>query len=189
MQKNSDFSNNRLADLPSEMGGLRHLREVILSINQFPSIPGCLYDCPKLETILIANNRITCFEVEKLSNLYLQNNAIQTVSPELGNLSQIRTLQLEGNLFRVPRAAILVQGIGAVLAYLRDRRNDSTEGFQRRDCCWHFNNDGCFEESPHPNNDPTRSPGTVYHFYKICLHKNQKKIHGANTCKAGLVPQ
>merc|ERR1719369_1128660 len=122
-----DFSNNRLAELPSEIGGLKHLREVILSVNQFPSIPDCLFDCPKLETILIANNRITCIEVEKLSKLTklaildLQNNAIQTVPPELGNLSQIRTLQLEGNLFRVPRAAILVQGTGAVLAYLRDR--------------------------------------------------------------------
>jgi len=59
--------------------------------------------------------------LSKLAILDLQNNAIQTVPPELGNLTQIRTLQLEGNLFRMPRAAILVQGTGAVMAYLRDR--------------------------------------------------------------------
>merc|ERR1712202_23308 len=120
-------SNNRLADLPGEISGLRHLREVILSVNQFQAIPECLYDCPKLETILIANNRISCIEVEKLSTLTqlaildLQNNAIQTVPPELGNLTQLRTVQLEGNLFRMPRAAILVQGTSAVMSYLRDR--------------------------------------------------------------------
>lgn len=122
-----DFSNNRLSDLPGEIGSLKHLREVILSVNQFDSIPECIYDCQKLETILIANNKISCIEVEKLSRLTqlaildLQNNAIQSVPPELGNLTQIRTLQLEGNLFRMPRAAILVQGTGAVMSYLRDR--------------------------------------------------------------------
>lgn len=122
-----DFSNNKLSDLPGEIGGLGHLREVILSVNQFQAIPECLFDCPKLETILIANNQISTIEVEKLSKLSqiaildLQNNAIQTVPPELGNLTQLRTVKLEGNLFRMPRAAILVQGTGAVMAYLRDR--------------------------------------------------------------------
>ena len=53
-----DFSNNKLSDLPGEIGGLKHLREVILSVNQFQAIPECLYDCAKLETILIANNQV-----------------------------------------------------------------------------------------------------------------------------------
>jgi len=122
-----DFSNNKLADLPGEIGGLKHLREIILSVNQFRAIPECLYGCQKLETILIANNQISSIDASKLAQLPsiaildLQNNAIQTVPPELGNVTQIRTLQLEGNLFRMPRAAILVQGTGAVMAYLRDR--------------------------------------------------------------------
>lgn len=37
----------------------------------------------------------------------------------LDNVSVV--LQLEGNTFRMPRPAVLVQGTGAVLAYLRDR--------------------------------------------------------------------
>ena len=39
----------------------------------------------------------------------------------LGNLTQLRSLLLEGNLFRVPRPNILTQGTQAILAYLRDR--------------------------------------------------------------------
>jgi Leucine-rich repeat (LRR) protein len=45
--------------------------------------------------------QISTIEVEKLSKLAqiaildLQNNAIQTVPPELGNLTQLRTVQLE----------------------------------------------------------------------------------------------
>ena len=37
------------------------------------------------------------------------------------NLSLARSLQLEGNAFRNPRAAILAKGTQALLAYLRDR--------------------------------------------------------------------
>ena len=92
-------------------------------------------------------------------------------------------------LFRTVLRSTPPSLLAPVPPHNQNRRNESTQGLQTRDCCWQFNNDGCSQESPHPNNDPTRSPGTVYHFYKICLHKNQKKIHGANTCKAGLVPQ
>lgn len=122
-----DFSNNRLSELPDGVGQLKHLREVILSRNQFSAIPECLYTCAKLETILISDNKVSALEVDKLSKLTqlaildVQNNGIQSVPPELGNLTQIRTLQLEGNLFRVPRPAILTQGTGTVMAYLRDR--------------------------------------------------------------------
>lgn len=129
-----ELSNNRLSNLPHEVqwyilvrflllililflllllilfllqvAGMMHLREIILSVNQFEAIPDCLYSCSKLETILIANNRVVNIEVEKLSQLPmlavldLQNNAIQTVPPQLGNVTQLRQVQLEGNLFR-----------------------------------------------------------------------------------------
>ena len=58
-----------------------------------------------------------------------------------------------------------------------------------RDCCYQFNNDGCSKESPHPNNDPTRSPELVHHFCKICLRKNLKKVHAAKACKGGTAGQ
>ena len=64
-----------------------------------------------------------------------------------------------------------------------------SSGLQPRDCCYQFNNDGCEKQSPHPNNDPTRSPETVHHFCKICLRKNIKKVHPAKACKAGSLGQ
>ena len=65
----------------------------------------------------------------------------------------------------------------------------ATHGIQTQDCCWQFNNDGCSKESPHPNNDPTLSPAMVHHFCKVCLRRNQKKVHGAKACKAGGLSQ
>ena len=83
--------------------------------------------CIKLETIIMCGNQINSIDVEGLASLKnlavldLQNNSISQVPPELGNLKHIRSLSLEGNVFRVPRPAILVKGTPAVLSYLRDR--------------------------------------------------------------------
>ena len=76
---------------------------------------------------------------------------------------------------------------------LNDRRKNpdppSSSGLHPRDCCYHFNNDGCSKQSPHPNSDPTRSPDTVHHFCKICLRRNLKNVHPAKACKAGSAGQ
>ena len=74
----------------------------------------------------------------------------------------------------------------------RDQRRHGdppSSGLQPRDCCYQFNNDGCEKQSPHPNNDPTRSPETVHHFCKICLRKNIKKVHPAKACETGPLGQ
>jgi hypothetical protein len=90
-----------------------------------------VFRCLKLENIVMCGNQITVIDVlglsalKNLAVLDLQNNSIDLVPPELGTLKQIRSLQLEGNAFRVPRATILVKGTEAVMAYLRDRMPQS----------------------------------------------------------------
>ena len=53
-----DFSSNRLTELPENFSDLKHLREIILSVNRFSAIPACLYQCGKLETILMRDNQV-----------------------------------------------------------------------------------------------------------------------------------
>ena len=53
-----DFSSNRLSELPANFSDLKHLREIILSMNRFTAIPECLYNCAKLETVLIRDNQV-----------------------------------------------------------------------------------------------------------------------------------
>ena len=60
-------------------------------------------------------------QLSKLSILDLGNNNIGTVPPELGLLTNLRSLTLDGNAFRVPRPQILVKGTESIMAYLRDR--------------------------------------------------------------------
>lgn len=122
-----DLRNNMLSDLPAEMSSLQELREVILSFNRFTQLPSVLYSLPKLEILFANDNKIEALEPEgikrlsALATLDLQNNNIGQVPPELGLCQQIKSLQLNGNAFRIPRPAILAKGTNAILEFLRGR--------------------------------------------------------------------
>nr|XP_034977915.1 leucine-rich repeat-containing protein 40 isoform X3 [Zootoca vivipara] len=122
-----DVRNNILTSLPDEMEALTKLQIINLAFNRFKIFPNVLYHIPTLETILLANNQIGSLDplqikkLDRLGTLDLQNNDLLQVPPELGNCVNLRTLLLEGNPFRTPRAAILAKGTAAVLEYLRSR--------------------------------------------------------------------
>ncbi|XP_057649696.1 leucine-rich repeat-containing protein 40 isoform X1 [Chionomys nivalis] len=122
-----DLRNNFLSSLPEEMSSLTKLQTINLSFNRFKVLPPVLYHIPTLEAVLISNNQVGSVDPHKmklmgnLSTLDLQNNDLLQIPPELGNCVQLRTLLLDGNPFRVPRATILMKGTAAVLEYLRDR--------------------------------------------------------------------
>ncbi|XP_074641681.1 leucine-rich repeat-containing protein 40-like [Tubulanus polymorphus] len=122
-----DLRNNQLHDLPEDVKQLHKLREISIAYNRLKSIPKALYGLPKLEILLASDNQIDKLDVTGiketpvLATLDLQNNNISQVPPELGNCSQLRSLQLEGNAFRNPRPAILAKGTGPLLEWLRGR--------------------------------------------------------------------
>lgn len=122
-----ELSRNLLTDLPECFGQLSTLRELVLSNNQFSNIPSCVYNLDNLEILLVADNKLKKIDVDnlkflkRLATLDLSNNNIDQVPPELGNMKQIRTLEIKGNCFRQPRYAILEQGTDSILSYLRDR--------------------------------------------------------------------
>ncbi|KAJ3083562.1 hypothetical protein HK102_001014 [Quaeritorhiza haematococci] len=103
-----------------------------------PSPSSCTlfaFHFPKLTTILASDNRITEINVEPfldlcnttaggggmLQILDLSNNDVSNVPPRLGLCGTLRSLNLNGNSFRMPRRAILDKGTDAILAYLKDR--------------------------------------------------------------------
>ncbi|XP_040263709.1 leucine-rich repeat-containing protein 40 [Bufo bufo] len=125
--KHLDMRNNLLGSLPDELEALTRLQSIILSFNRFKTFPDVLYRIPTLETILISTNQIGSIDplqlikLTKLSTLDLQNNDLLQIPPALGNCENLRSLSLEGNPFRNPRAAILAKGTAAVLEYLQSR--------------------------------------------------------------------
>lgn len=122
-----DLRNNQLCDLPPELQNLSKLRSIILNFNRFKSFPPVLYTLPSLETVLLGNNQVNSVDAALLQNMVLlstldlSNNDLLQLPPELGLCSSLRCLSLEGNPFRMPRAAIVARGTDAVLEYLRSR--------------------------------------------------------------------
>lgn len=122
-----DLRNNQLSDLPSDMSSLKELRELVLSCNRFTKLPSVIYSLPKLEILFANDNKIESIDpqgmkqLSALATLDLQNNNIAQVPPELGLCKQIKSLQLSGNAFRIPRPAIVAKGTNAVMEFLRGR--------------------------------------------------------------------
>ncbi|XP_044296604.1 leucine-rich repeat-containing protein 40 isoform X4 [Varanus komodoensis] len=122
-----DIRNNSLMSLPDEMEALPKLQIINLAFNRFKIFPNVLYHIPTLEAVFLGNNQVGSLDplqlkkLDRLGTLDLQNNDLLQIPPELGNCVNIRTLLLEGNPFRTPRAAILAKGTAAVLEYLRSR--------------------------------------------------------------------
>ncbi|XP_053511518.1 leucine-rich repeat-containing protein 40 isoform X4 [Artibeus jamaicensis] len=123
-----NFSKNQLSEIPKRILELKDMAsDVNLSFNKlsFISLELCMFQ--KLTFLDLSNNQVGSVDPEKLKTmenlitLDLQNNDLLQIPPELGNCVNLRTLLLDGNPFRVPRAAILMRGTAAVLEYLRDR--------------------------------------------------------------------
>uniref|UniRef100_T1IXJ7 Disease resistance R13L4/SHOC-2-like LRR domain-containing protein n=1 Tax=Strigamia maritima TaxID=126957 RepID=T1IXJ7_STRMM len=121
------LSSNCIETLPTEFSKLDNLREICIANNKFKQIPSCLYSLSKLEILMASDNQIKEIDVEGLSALTvlsvldLNNNDICKVPPKLGNLTNLRSLQLDGNCFKLPRISILAKGTDAILTYLRDK--------------------------------------------------------------------
>lgn len=124
-----NFAKNQLSDLPQEFALLVTLRELNLNNNSMERIPTAVSELANLEILLLADNRIADIDatetglakLKRLHTLDLANNNIEMVPPLLGNMLQIRALEINGNKFRQPRHQILAKGTESIMAYLRDR--------------------------------------------------------------------
>ncbi|OJD39895.1 conserved leucine-rich repeat protein [Diplodia corticola] len=81
---------------------------------------------PHLTTLLASDNGIDEISVTALAGLQvvgLANNSIGRIPPEVGLLwdEGLKSLEIEGNTFRVPTYATLKRGTEAVMAWLRDK--------------------------------------------------------------------
>lgn len=110
-------------------GVLDTVRELNIANNRFKKIPQSVYRMVGLEIILARDNQIEEIDattnglglLPRLATLDLANNNLEHVPPILGNLKQIKSLELTGNRFRQPRHQILQKGTESIMSYLRDR--------------------------------------------------------------------
>lgn len=90
------------------------------------SLPALRTQYPALTSLLAADNHLTDAPASSLAGLTivnLSNNSIERLDPRIGLLTTqgLKSLNVEGNVFRVPSYHVLQRGTDAVLGWLRDR--------------------------------------------------------------------
>lgn len=97
-----DLRNNKLSQLPLELGELEALSVVHLASNTFDHIPAAILSLPSLTELSIPNNAISIIgpgvqQLQLLQVLDLSGNALSSLPEELGHLTSLRSLNLARN--------------------------------------------------------------------------------------------
>ncbi|PBP19006.1 conserved leucine-rich repeat protein [Diplocarpon rosae] len=103
------------------------LEKLDISFNRLTSLPPLKPHFPNLVTLLASHNTIRELSPESVKGLRVldcSSNDINSLNARIGLLGGpggLKTLDVSGNRFRVPKYTILEKGTEATLAWLRDR--------------------------------------------------------------------
>ncbi|GAN09689.1 leucine-rich repeat-containing protein 40-like [Mucor ambiguus] len=125
------LSNNRLKALECTEGlasSFPKLEELKMDNNALTSLPENLPTVlPLLKLLSVSSNKLDNITEasfgQTLEILILSNNDIGYLPPGLSTLENLKELVVFGNRFRVPRPAVVEQGTGAILEFLKRRHN------------------------------------------------------------------
>ncbi|MEO6741708.1 MAG: leucine-rich repeat-containing protein kinase family protein [Chthoniobacteraceae bacterium] len=96
-----NVTNNRLSELPQDLGRLRRLRILFCSANEFTELPAVLGECENLRMIGFKSNRIEAVPESafppSLRWLILTDNRIRRLPVSIGRCGALQKLMLAGN--------------------------------------------------------------------------------------------
>jgi len=121
------LNHNQISSLPKEIGKLANLEDLNLSHNQFAELPEPVLQLKGLCSLILANNQISKLEgmklvpLKALTLLSIENNNLSKLSVELGLIPNLKTIMVSGNSFRIPNTTIISKGSAEVLEYLRNK--------------------------------------------------------------------
>lgn len=96
-----NLTNNRLSELPQDLGRLRRLRILFCSANEFTELPAVLGECENLRMIGFKSNRIEAVPESafppSLRWLILTDNRIRRLPASIGRCGALQKLMLAGN--------------------------------------------------------------------------------------------
>ena len=105
---NLNLHNNKLTQLPVEIGQLSQLTVLDVSYNKLTNLPAEIGQLTQLTTLHLSLNKLTHLPVEigqltQLTILYLYDNNITQLPVEIGQLTQLTDLDLsDNNLTQLP---------------------------------------------------------------------------------------
>lgn len=103
-------SNNRLTQLPDELGRMDKLTELDASCNQITQMPNRMAELRQLRAILLRNNQLVYIPREvtslQLVTLDVSGNRIGKLPTEMRHMSTLVNLELENNPLTCPPANV-----------------------------------------------------------------------------------
>jgi internalin A len=117
-----DLSLNGITELPSNFGLLSSLRSLTLRANNLPSLPSEIYQLKNLEILDAGANQITEIspligQLANLEQLDLSNNLIRKLPKEILTLSKLKFINLQYNPIEIPPEITRSNSAEAILNY------------------------------------------------------------------------
>lgn len=105
------MSNNRLLQLPDELGRMDKLTELDAACNQITSLPNrIMMELRQLRALILRNNQLVYIPREvtnlQLVTLDVSGNRIGKLPTEMRNMTSLVTLELENNPLTSPPANV-----------------------------------------------------------------------------------
>lgn len=96
------FNNNKLTELPAELGQMKNVLYIYFNDNKLTEIPRCMVELDGLEGMYFTRNQITelppyLFNFRQLRKLEVSKNFLTVLPPEIGNLRNLIHFRLDGN--------------------------------------------------------------------------------------------
>lgn len=121
-----DLSFNQIYVLNEDIGSLSNLVKLQVNNNKLTTLPKSIGNLKKLQSLEVRSNAISVLPTElgdlvSLVKLDISHNKIGELPSEIGKLEKLTNFDWKENVISVPPHAVLAQGVGATLAYLKAR--------------------------------------------------------------------
>eukprot|EP01017_Pseudomicrothorax_dubius_P038901 TRINITY_DN5901_c0_g1_i3.p1 TRINITY_DN5901_c0_g1~~TRINITY_DN5901_c0_g1_i3.p1 ORF type:complete len:763 (+),score=167.89 TRINITY_DN5901_c0_g1_i3:74-2290(+) len=146
-----DLSHNRLSEF-NEFPMSSRLDSVILAYNRISAFEG-FEECKGITVLDLKYNKIallpkTIARLPTLKTLDVSNNDLSDVPNELGFMTSLVRIALEGNPLKAIRSSVRQAGAEVVKRYLRDRQAPETAPQATREAMQEFNAPGAKDLDP-----------------------------------------
>lgn len=119
-------NNNRMHELPANIGNLKNLKVLSVKSNELDGLPNSICECEAIQTINVYDNHIRRLPMDlgnckNLEVLNVKGNILKVLSYSLGYCPLLKELNAHDNPLEDPPFEQVIKGLESLMWYLRQR--------------------------------------------------------------------